>query len=61
MKTLTIQATQPKSLEMIMNEHQIQAICANVDGRLRELNYVVEGKHDITFFRLTCRSSNENL
>ena len=52
MKTITIQTTQPKSLEAIMNEQNIQAICANVDGRLRELNYVIEGTHDITFLDL---------
>lgn len=52
MKKLSIEISEKKTLEHIMKAHHIDAICANVDGRLRELTYEVTGAHDITFLDL---------
>ena len=52
MKTIKVDVSTKTSLESIMKAHNIQALCANVDGRLRELNHVIQGEHEITFLDL---------
>ncbi len=52
MKPLILDIKEKTSLETIMVSHGIDAICANVDGRLRELTYEIEGHHEVTFLDL---------
>jgi uridine kinase len=52
MSTKTYHLNEKTSLLSIMKQHHIEAMCANVDGRLRELDYVLEGTHQIEFLTL---------
>ncbi|MGB0345401.1 MAG: hypothetical protein ACPGEA_02005 [Acholeplasmataceae bacterium] len=46
------ETSQPRSLETIMNAHNMTGYCANVNGRLKELSAFVKGKNDIVFLDL---------
>lgn len=52
MHTYTVNVLTPTSLESIMQDKNLEFYAAKVDGRLRELSYVVTGKHEITFLGL---------
>ena len=53
MSTIQVNLASYQTLEQIMKDHHLFGYAARVDGRLRELNYLFSGSHEIEFLDLS--------